>query len=104
MGLSHSIARGVIAGLSGRHAIFHVTRRSDVSAKRASSRSARRVLGTIREEAELLLGLLACIMALALQRSPGDSTTAVWMAVLSVQALPYAAALACGLLYERSAA
>jgi exo-beta-1,3-glucanase (GH17 family)/cellulose synthase/poly-beta-1,6-N-acetylglucosamine synthase-like glycosyltransferase len=101
MGLSHSIARGVIAGLTRRHAVFHVTRRSDVSAKAAPSRSARRLLGVVREEAALLLGLLACIMALALQRLPGDTTTAVWMAVLGMQALPYAAALACGLLYEQ---
>lgn len=52
----------------------------------------------MREEAVLLLGLLSCVAALALRREPGDTAQAMWMVVLGMQALPYAAALACAML------
>jgi len=98
MGLSHIIARGVIAGLTGRRAVFQVTRRSDPSTTAAPPRGARAMLVEVREEAALLLGLLACVAALAPQRLPGDAALVVWMVMLAMQALPYAATLACALL------
>ena len=99
MGLAHSIARGVIAGLAGRRAVFDVTRKgpAPVPASPAPDRPDR-LFGCVREEAVLLLGLLSCAAALALRREPGDTALAVWMVVLGMQALPYAAALACAML------
>ena len=102
MGLSHSIARGVIAGLSGRRAVFTVTRKGALPAP-ASARTSVQAdspLAGVREEAALLLGLLVCIAALALHREPGDLASAMWMIVLVMQALPYAAALGCALLSQ----
>jgi hypothetical protein len=98
MGLSHSIARGVIAGLVGRRAVFEVTRRSGPSPSPLAPAGRRYPwLADVREEAALLVGLLACVAALAVQRVAGDTAAAVWMAVLCTQALPYVAALACAL-------
>jgi hypothetical protein len=97
MGLSHIIARGIIAGLAGRRAVFQVTRRSDAAAI-ARPRRARGMLADVREETALLLALLACIAALALQHGFGSTALTVWMGVLGMQALPYAAALTCALL------
>jgi exo-beta-1,3-glucanase (GH17 family)/cellulose synthase/poly-beta-1,6-N-acetylglucosamine synthase-like glycosyltransferase len=96
MGLSHSVARGIIAGLAGRRAVFHVTRRVAPTAKPAAG-GKRGWLADVREEAALLLGLLACIATLAVHREPGDTALAMWMIVLGMQSLPYAAALACAL-------
>jgi hypothetical protein len=75
MGLSHSVARGIIAGLIGRRAVFHVTRRVAPAAPAETPVSAgkRGWLADVREEAALLLGLLACIATLAVHREPGDT-------------------------------
>lgn len=101
MGLSHSIARGIIAGLTGRRAVFHVTRRvagaAATPAANPHATGGRTWLADVREEAALLLGLLACIATLAMHRAPGDTALAMWMLVLGMQSLPYAAALACAL-------
>ena len=101
MGLSHSVVRGIIAGLTGRRAVFHVTRRvAPTTAKPATKPAAankRGWLADVREEAALLLGLLTCIATLAVHREPGDTALAMWMLVLGMQSLPYAAALACAL-------
>jgi len=99
MGLSHSVARGIIAGLIGRRAVFHVTRRvaPAATAETPAPAGKRGWLADVREEAALLLGLLACIATLAVHREPGDTALAMWMLVLGMQSLPYAAALACAL-------
>ena len=102
MALSHVIARGVIAGLARRTAAFEITRKGQAP----SSRTAGGAWAPVREEVALLAGLVACIAALALRREPSEATTAAWMAVLGVQALPYLAAIACAALArgERGAA
>ena len=67
LALSHSIARGVIAGLAGRRAVFHVTRKRPVGRARAwDARPGRRpgAFASVREAKALLAGLLACIAAI----------------------------------------
>lgn len=96
MGLSHSIARGVLAGLTGGHAVFHVTRRSGSTTWATAPLAA-------HEETVLLLALLAAVGALILQPGAADLATRVWMALLALQALPYAAAVACAMLSRRDA-
>jgi hypothetical protein len=103
MGLSHSIARGVIDGLAGRRAVFQVTRRSDAASMAAQPHGMRATLSTAKEEMALLLGLLACIAAVALHRESGNTALDPWMVVLGMQALPYAGALACALLSHNTA-
>jgi len=97
MGLSHTIARGVLAGLAGRRAVFTVTR------KATSGIAVAGVLASVREEAALLAALLACIGAVALSRDATSASIAVWIAVLGMQALPYAAAVACAAIAQPSA-
>jgi len=91
MGLSHSIARGVLAGIFGKAAIFHVTRRQGPSRDRAAS-----------EETILLLALLLAIGAMLILGNSRDPSRPVWLVILGLQALPYAAALACAGLSNRT--
>jgi hypothetical protein len=94
MALSHSVAKGVWAGLSGRRAAFEVTRKGAMPARPGRWRS-------VREEAALLAGLLGCLAAVLLRPPAGGAASAGWIAVLLMQALPYAAALACAGLSPR---
>jgi len=89
MALSHTIARGVLAGLAGRRAVFAVTR------KAATGSATRSTWSGVREEAALLAALLTCIVAVGVDRGAGDVALAAWMAVLAMQSLPYAAAVSC---------
>ena len=97
MALSHSIARGVFAGLAGRRAVFEVTRKGPGAAGTVSAPAAG-ALAAVREEALLLLGLASCIAALLLHPAALGAALPGWLLVLSLQALPYAAALGCALL------
>jgi hypothetical protein len=98
MALSHSIARGVLAGLSGRRAVFEVTRKGGAAQATATSSRTAGALGSVREEGALLSGLLVCIAALLLQPGRADAALPGWLLVLALQAMPYAAALGCALL------
>jgi hypothetical protein len=88
MGLSHAIAQGVFAGLAQREGVFEITRKG-------SRVKAGIGLAAAREEGLLLFGLAMCIVGVALTRMPGHLESALWLGVLSLQAVPYAAALAC---------
>lgn len=88
MGLSHAIAQGVFAGLAQRDGIFEITRKG--SRPQAGSG-----LAAAREEALLLTGLLLCIVGVALTRKVNHLESALWIGVLSLQAVPYAAAVVC---------
>ncbi len=99
IGLSHSIARGVFAGLSGRRAVFEVTRKGATdTASSARPLSAPGRFAGVREEAALLSGLLCCIAAVTLRPPAVGAALAGWFVVLAMHALPYAAALICALL------
>jgi len=86
MALSHTIARGVLAGLFDAHGVFHVTRRPVETTRQ-------RAPADIREQALLLAALLLGILATFWLRQPLDATTAAWIAILGLQCLPYCAAL-----------
>lgn len=102
MAVSHGIARGVIAGLFGRNARFDVTQKGvGIATPMRAAASA------VREEALmlLLLAVAACLLALSAPPAPATSLAALsvsvsahralWIAMLLLQALPYAAALLC---------
>lgn len=104
MALSHSIARGVIAGLVHRQAVFEVTRKgnSDDNKARPSDKKTN-PFASVAEETALLCGLLACIAALISFRPPDAGIAlAGWILALTLQALPYAAAVACAWLSCRT--
>ncbi len=96
MALSHSIARGVFAGLAQRRSVFEVTRKGTV-AKRAGR------WGAVREQSFLLTGLLVSTIGMMLTRKPGHIESALWIAILLLQAIPYVATLTCNLLAGRPA-
>jgi exo-beta-1,3-glucanase (GH17 family)/cellulose synthase/poly-beta-1,6-N-acetylglucosamine synthase-like glycosyltransferase len=95
MGLSHAIARGMLAGLARRRAVFEVTRKATST---PAPPAARERLGGVAEEAVLLVLLAACALAFALLYPADEADARRWILLLALQALPYAAALACALL------
>ena len=98
MAVSHGIARGVIAGLFGRNARFEVTQKGAlVTAPMRAAASA------VREEALMFLLLIfaACVLALSAPSISASAHRSLWIAMLLVQALPYAAALGCTWLSTR---
>jgi len=113
MALSHRIARGVLHGLRRRHAVFEVTRKGPpglpgvVDPPPPGAAEPRPYPGPplargIEQELALLAGLCFCIVLLWLSRGSGDAGRLGWMAILAVQALPYAATLACRLIEGRA--
>ena len=116
MALSHGIAQGVFAGLWHRTAVFEITEKGATDAAPATAAAAGtpaadmkkkgEPVGTaaasagppwagVREEALLLIGLLSCVGAMAYTRLPNHIESAMWMTILVLQAVPYAAALVC---------
>ncbi len=100
MGLSHAIARGVLAGLWHRGGVFTITAkggRAALAAPSAGGLIARlaRFLAPAREEVLLLSGLACAIAAIGFTRSTGHLESALWMLMLALQSLPYVAALVC---------
>ena len=92
IGLSHSVARGVFAGLFGKSAVFAVTRKGIGNSPQKSAGT----FASVHHEIALLAGLLACMVALGLQPSAeSDVARWGWMLALGLQALPYAAAIVC---------
>jgi exo-beta-1,3-glucanase (GH17 family)/cellulose synthase/poly-beta-1,6-N-acetylglucosamine synthase-like glycosyltransferase len=100
MALSHAAARGVVAGLAGRPAVFRITRRG-VAGSESGGMTLVRLLGAAREEAALLLGLAICALGLWLHPHFPAGARGGWTLVLVLQALPYAAALGCALLAQQ---
>jgi hypothetical protein len=92
MGLSHAIARGVVAGLWGRTHVFHITGKGGALDENKRWRLA---LGSVREEAMLFLGLTLAIVAVAIAREPGHRESLFWIAMMILQCMPYLAALLC---------
>lgn len=109
MGLSHVIARGVFAGLFGRRSVFEITRKrsADHSSTltqpeqqvKTTAEPAPSLFAAVREEIFLFSGLVACVLVLLVSRpatsAPGLDALWMWIAVLMMQALPYAAAIGC---------
>jgi exo-beta-1,3-glucanase (GH17 family)/cellulose synthase/poly-beta-1,6-N-acetylglucosamine synthase-like glycosyltransferase len=111
MALSHRIARGVWQGLRARRAVFEITPKAAPAADARMAGDAQRLAASgprfvrgIEEEFALLVGLLFCIGLLWLSRDPADGGRLGWIAILSIQSLPYAAAVVCRLVEERDAA
>jgi hypothetical protein len=97
MGLSHSVARGIIAGLLGRRAVFHVTRRVAPGGRRKHRRRQENAAGspTCARKRRCCSACSPASPPWPCTREPGDTALAMWMLVLGMQSLPYAAALAC---------
>ena len=121
MALSHGIARGVWSGLIRKTAVFEVTDKGKLAAVATESvagpvarlntpntpntpsrRAAGPAWGGAREEGLLFLGLMTSLVAMAIWRPAGHVESAMWMTILAMQAIPYAAALVCVALSRRA--
>ena len=104
MALAHSVARGVFAGLLVRRARFVVTRKGRPGAGDACDSTGAGVAAPrwpVREEAALLVALAAAAVAVSAGWPRDAATVRSWLMLLLLQALPYAAALACQALSAR---
>jgi hypothetical protein len=66
-----------------------------VAQKAAAKPAAGPAWGGVREEAMMLIALLSCVAAMAWTRLPNHLESAMWMTILVLQAVPYAASLIC---------
>ena len=94
LGLSHAIARGIIAGIIQKNGVFKVTSKGKVNTKKLS------VLNPIMEEVFLLSALVISAVAMIATRGIQNLDAQLWVALLSLQSLPYFSALACQLLAQ----
>ncbi len=90
LSLTHTISKAVISGLLTRERPFMRTPKCE------NQPALVRALLASREEA-ILLGLLAASALAITLRYPRDLDATLWIALLAVQALPYAASLATAL-------
>jgi exo-beta-1,3-glucanase (GH17 family)/cellulose synthase/poly-beta-1,6-N-acetylglucosamine synthase-like glycosyltransferase len=109
MALSHSAARGVLAGLWGKRAVFDITRKGpEGGVEKPNVKNALidkpNPWASVREEGALVVGLMVCLAALVVDYLTTKQTSLTvsnngallsWMFVLGIQAVPYLAALAC---------
>jgi exo-beta-1,3-glucanase (GH17 family)/cellulose synthase/poly-beta-1,6-N-acetylglucosamine synthase-like glycosyltransferase len=89
LGLSHSIARGVIMGLTQKRGVFKVTAKGKSAGNKLS------FFEPIREEFMLLLALIVCSTVMLATRGFHNLDAQLWVTMLALQSLPYWSALAC---------
>ena len=94
LGLSHSIAKGIILGLVQKRGIFKPT------AKGKSLGGKLSVIEPIREEVLLLLALILSALAMLMTRGFDNLDAQLWVAMLSLQSLPYISAVACQIIAQ----
>ena len=82
-----------VVGQPGSAAPIATTKRKVVAKPAAGN-----AWGGAREEGMLLIGLLTCATAMAIWRKPEHVESLMWIAILVMQAVPYAAALVCAAL------
>ncbi|HWT28603.1 MAG TPA: glycosyltransferase [Methylophilaceae bacterium] len=95
LGLSHAIARGVMQGIVQKEGVFKPTAKG-----KSANGGLRQLLEPIREEFLLLLGLIICSLAMLFSRGMNNIDAQLWVAMLSLQSLPYLSAVACQLIAQ----
>jgi len=88
LGLSHAIAKGIIMGIIQKDGVFKVTAKGKSVANKLS------ILEPIREEFLLLLALIFCAIAMLATRGAENLDAQLWVAMLSLQSLPYISSVA----------
>ena len=95
LGLSHAIAKGVIMGIIQEKGVFKVTAKS----KSKSAKLA--ILNPVAEEFTLLVALTLCGIFMLATRGLNNIDAQLWVAMLSLQCLPYISAVACQFISQR---
>lgn len=89
LGLSHAIAKGVITGLIKKDGVFKVTPKGKVLGSQFDQ------VKPVIEELILLLALIMCSLAMLMTRGLHNLDAQLWVAMLTLQGLPYISAVAC---------
>jgi len=95
LGLSHSIARGVMMGLVKKSGVFVVT------AKGKATSSKWKILNPIREEFLILLALILAALAMLFTRGFDNADAQLWVTLLALQSMPYVSALICQIIAQK---
>jgi exo-beta-1,3-glucanase (GH17 family)/cellulose synthase/poly-beta-1,6-N-acetylglucosamine synthase-like glycosyltransferase len=93
LGLSHAIARGIIAGLVQKRGVFKTTAKGKGTGKRS-------LITPIREEILLLLALIVAAAAMIYSRGIENADAQLWVTMLALQSLPYLSTVACQILAQ----
>jgi len=96
LGLSHAIAQGIVLGLVKKDGIFKPTAKGKglVAGKMA-------MIEPVREELLLLIALILAAGAMLMTRGLENLDARLWVAMLSLQSLPYISAVACQVIAVR---
>jgi len=97
LGLSHAIARGIISGIIKKDGVFKVTAKG----KGLKKSNWYDWIAPIQEELFLLSALTLSSIAMLATRGVGNSDAQIWVAMLSLQSLPYISAVACQIISKR---
>ncbi|MEQ1767957.1 MAG: glycosyltransferase [Methylotenera sp.] len=95
LGLSHAIAKGVITGIFKKDGVFKVT------AKGKNKINKLQILNPIIEELTLLTALILCGFLMLATRGLNNIDAQLWVAMLTLQCLPYASAVTCQFISQR---
>ena len=82
-------------GLRRKKGVFEFTGKGKPAAGGAGWLNRLRQYQPVREEAFLLIGLVVCILGMAISRKGDRVESALWMTILGLQAIPYFATLLC---------
>ncbi len=96
MGLTHAIARGIWYGLARKDGTFNPTMKGVNGNKRPGT------FAIVREEALLLSSLAIAAAAVIWRMGLNHHEAMLWVALLMAQAVPYVAAVGCGLISRAS--
>ncbi len=95
LGLSHAIAQGIILGIVQKDGIFKPTAKGKGLAGKMA------FIEPIREELLLLIALILAAGAMLMTRGLENLDARLWVAMLSLQSLPYISAVACQVIASR---
>lgn len=95
LGLSHAIAKGVIMGIIKKDGVFKVTAKGKMKINKLQ------ILNPIIEELILFTALMLCSAFMLITRGLNNIDAQLWVAMLSLQCLPYASAIACQFISQR---
>ena len=82
-------------GLIKKDGVFKVTAKGKIKINKFE------ILNPIMEEFGLLLALMLCSLAMLITRGVSNIDAQLWVAMLSLQALPYASSFACQIIAQR---
>lgn len=94
LGLSHAIAKGIIMGIVKKDGIFKPTAKGKIAGSKLT------IFEPVHEEMLLLIALILSAAAMLVTRGVENLDAQLWVAMLSLQSLPYISAVASQLIAQ----